>query len=79
MEKISPELEKGANKAIIKVFIVVVVGMFGLSYLAKLIPNKQVSCTETCSAQNKRGQLIVIDDSRYTGNKPRPQTCQCIP
>lgn len=78
MEKLSPELEKNANKAIIKVFIVVVAGIFALIYLTKLIPSQQASCNKTCSFQGKRGQLIVKDASRYTGNRPAPKTCECI-
>ncbi len=75
------QIKKQGNRAFIKLCIIVIIAFGAVNYLAKLIPNKQEACTQTCSGLGKRGYLEhVYPLTQTAGMGSRgPTECRCNP
>ena len=71
---------KLADKAALKLGVIVLICLASFMYLAKLMPDEKEVCNESCAAQGKHGEVYyVLSKEQTSGMRGRgPTSCRCL-
>ena len=72
---------KIADKAALKIGVIVLICLASFVYLAKFMPNEKEVCNESCATQGKHGEVsYVLSKEQTAGMRGRgPTQCRCLP